>query len=656
MNGLKYPHLFEPIRIGKQYFRNRLFAAPTGWIDLDKEGMYPKDAALYYARKAMGGAAAVTLGENNVDYDYGTGFGYAVRLDNMYSEGPYSLHGLSRVVEEVTRYGAVCSAELIHAGMYGNRYRYPDGKAYGPVGGVDVDGREYFEMPEEIIERTIKKFASGAAYLKSLGCGMVMVHAGHGWLLHQFMSPKINTRKDKWGGPDIENRTRLTVAVLDAVRKAVGPGFPIECRISGSECYDGGYDIETGLAIADIIKDHCDIIHVSAGSHEVEEVFTVTHPSMFREPGCNVQFAEAIKKQVGKDHFVATLGGLCEPEQMEEIIASGKADIVEAARAILADPDLPLKARAGREDEINKCMRCLACFSNLISTGHFRCSINPETGREGERFALPPAKKKKVLVAGGGIAGMQAAITCAKRGHDVVLLEKSPALGGALRCEENVPFKTRLKDYLDAQAKKVVELGVDVRLNTAATPEEAEKIAPDVIISALGASPVKIPLPGIDGSNVFSAEHIYVHPEDAGKNIVILGAGLVGMELAVYLGMLGHKIRIIEMLDHVSHGGNFQHMKGLQAELDKYGVEINLSTRACSIDEKGVTAEKDGKEQRFDCDTVIYAVGQSPRTAETYALAACAPEFYPIGDSIAPKNIMNATSQAYKIANVIGTI
>jgi tRNA-dihydrouridine synthase len=186
----------------------------------------------------------------------------------------------------------------------------------------------------------------------------------------------------------------LLVEVLKAMRKAVGPGFPIEVRISGSECYDGGFGIETGIAAAKAMDGYCDLIHVSAGSHEVEQVFTVTHPSMFLSDGCNVQYAAEIKKHVKTP--VATVGALVEPELMEEILASGKADVVEVARGLMADPDIPLKARSGREDEIKKCMRCLACFSNLLTEGQFKCAINPEIGHEAEyRFELPRPIRKR---------------------------------------------------------------------------------------------------------------------------------------------------------------------------------------------------------------------------------------------------------------------
>ncbi len=652
---MKYPHLFSPIQIAGQPFKNRIFGAPTGFIDQDKNGMLPPEAALYYARKAMGGAAAVTVGGCAVDSELGLGQGYTIRLDSHFSGASYSLHGLTRVSESVARYGAVCCGELQHAGMYANRWLNPPGIAYGPVDSVDIDGRSVREMPEEIIERTIQKYADGAAFLKRCGFGMVLLHAGHGWLLHQFLSKRLNTRTDKWGGAAIENRARFTVAVLDAIRKAVGPAFPVEVRITGTEGYKGGYDIEEGVAIAKQIDGKADLIHVSVGSHEVEKVFTLTHPSMFCEDGCNVKFAAEIKKHVKSP--VAAVGALTDPELMEEIIASGQADVLSVARGLLSDPDLPLKARAGCKEDINACMRCLACFSNLMSTGRFRCAINPELGWESEmRVETPKINPRKVLVAGGGIAGMQAAITCAQSGHQVILCEKSDALGGTLKCEDAVPFKRLLKDYLLRQAAAVDKAGVEVRLNTAVTPALAGEIAPDAIISAMGAVPVVPKIDGIDGSNVLSAEDAYVHPEKTGERVVILGGGLVGMELAVYLSILGKKVTIVEMMDHVNDGGNYQHMKGLQEELDKYNVDVKLSTKALSIDADGVLCAQDDTKAHIDTDTVIYAVGQRPLRDDAFGLSACAPEFYPVGDCITPKNIMNATNMAYAVSRSIGRV
>lgn len=251
---------------------------------------------------------------------------------------------------------------------------------------------------------------------------------------------------------------------------------------------------------------------------------------------------------------------------------------------------------------------------------------------------------------------MQASVTCAKQGHKVILCEKSGRLGGALNCEEKVPFKRLLGDYLRTQSERVTKEGIEIRLNTQVTPELAKAAAPDVIISAMGAAPIVPNIKGIDGANVMSAEHAYINPEKVGGRAVILGAGLVGMELAIYLSMLGKNVTIIEMLDKVNDGGNYQHMKALNVEFDKYGVDVKLSTKAVEIDGGGVLCEAPNGAERFDADTVIYAVGQKALAEATYSLADCAPEFYPIGDCIEPKNIMNATSMAYIAARSIGRV
>jgi pyruvate/2-oxoglutarate dehydrogenase complex dihydrolipoamide dehydrogenase (E3) component len=340
---------------------------------------------------------------------------------------------------------------------------------------------------------------------------------------------------------------------------------------------------------------------------------------------------------------------------MEEIIASGQAVVVEIARGLIADPDLPNKARAGKDGEIKKCMRCLACFSTLLTVGHFYCAINPKTSRELEcRYYLPVKEQKSVLIAGGGIGGMQAALTAAERGHKVILCEKTGRLGGTLRCEEKVPFKKKLDDYIEHQIKEIEKAGIDVRLNTEVTAALADSLAPDVIIAALGARPVKPRIDGIDSTNVLAAEDAYVHPEKVGQKVAILGGGLVGIELGIYLAQIGKKVDIIEMMPALNDGGNFLHMIGLEAEIRKNNIGINLSTKAALINEKGVIGEgKDGI-KLFEADTVIYAVGQRPLSDEAYALRACAPEFHVIGDCQVPKNIMSATSAAFTISRDIG--
>ncbi len=637
---MKYRRIFEPIKLGDTLFKNRLFAAPTGVRDFTADGQITDSGIAYYERKAIGGAAAVTVGECNVDSVLGMHGTVHLTTDD-----PRHSNSYCRLANSIGRHGAVASAELMHAGWAANRTLDPPGPAYAPVE-REIMGRIVPAMTEEVMERTIERFARGAAFMKRCGFGMVTIHGGHGWLFSQWMSPLTNTRKDKWGGPDPANRMRFPLAIIDAVRKAVGPGFPIEFRMSGSECWDGGYDIETGVEIARLLDGHVDLIHVSAGVYDVEEAFTITHPSMFLPDGVNVKYAAEIKKHVAAP--VATVGALGEPELMEEILRSGQADVLEIARGLIADPDLPNKLRGGREGEVKKCLRCLACFSTLLNTGRFYCAVNPETGREEElRCKAPAPAKKKVLVVGGGVAGMEAALACARRGHEVVLCEKTGRLGGVLNCEEKVPFKARLAEYLRRQEKLVREAGVDVRLNTEATPEYAEALGAEAVIAALGARPIKPDIKGIE--RAIPAEKAFAEPELTGDRVCIIGGGPAGVELGIYLAMLGKTVTIVEKAARLSDGGNFLHMKGVRRQMVSLGLDARCNASVLEIGEKGVECEGGF----IEADTVVYAVGTGPLHEEAAAFSGCAPGFYLAGDCIRPGNIMSATATAFAAAGDI---
>ncbi len=646
---LKYPHLFEPIRLGHTQFRNRIFASPISERALDSKNRPDPDCIAFYEQKAMGGVASVCVGDCVVETTHGLYGEFMVHLDD-----PSTRRSLNLLSAAVRRQGAVASVELQHAGLYAYASRLSGNRVYGPVAGADAQGNEYGEMPEDVICRTIEAYAKAAAWVRQCGFGMVTIHGGHGWLMSQFMSPKVNRRCDRWGG-SLENRMRFPLAVIEAVRKNVGPGFPIEIRISGSEVTPSGYDLDEGIAIAKMLDGRVDLIHVSAGHHEHPEVFTVTHPSIFCEDSCNVKYAAAIKKHVKTP--VASVGAHCDPELLEEIIASGQADIVEIARAIMADTDLAAKARAGRAEDIRPCLRCLACFSNLITNDQICCAVNPLVGRELEyRYALPPSEKRTVLVAGGGIAGMQAAIRASADGHSVILCEKSDRLGGVLKCEENVSFKRKIRDYLAYQVRMIQKAPVDVRLSTEVTPELAAGLAPDVIIAALGARPVVPPIIGIDGKNVLSAEYVYNHLGGVGRRVVILGGGLVGVELAIHLGNEGCEVTVVEMMPALNSGGNILHQLALDVEIKRLGIRLALGVKATRITGGGVYGAADGSETFYEADTVVCAVGQAPLYEQADALRACAPEFHIIGDCGVSKNILQATSMADAAVRNIGRL
>ena len=647
MNTQKYPHLFSPITLAGTLFRNRIFASPTGTGYMDAQHHPIQETNAYYERKAMGGAASVCIGDAVIS-DEGRFNNFHIALGD-----PGILPSLSRLSESITRHGAVASIEILHGGSHARFAATQGFQIYGPMETMTQDGHLVKAMSDEKIEEVIEQHANAALLAKRAGFGMVTIHGGHGWLITEFLSPVTNRRTDKWGGSH-ENRCRFAIEICKAVRRAVGPRFPIEMRISGSECHPKGYDLDVGIAIAKSLDGHLDLIHVSAGSHEIPEVFMVTHPDMLLPDGANVKYAAEIKKHVKT--AVATVGALAHPDLMEEIIASGQADVVQVARGLISDPDLPLKARSGREDEINKCMRCLWCFSRHITKSQYACAINPVIGREIEnKWEIQPAAKKKILVAGGGIGGMQAAITAAERGHKVVLCEKTDKLGGVLCCEHDVPFKKSLAEYLERQANTVRKLGVDIRLNTEVTPTLAEQISPDVIIASLGARPLVPPVAGIDGSNVLSAEEAYENPEKVGEKVVIIGGGLAASELAIYLSGLGREVEIIEMEPALNDGDNLLHGRAIVYELARRNVAVNLSVKAVEVTDAGVIGEDlDGNRRLYSGDTVVYATGQAPLRAEADALRFSAPEFYQIGDCLEPKNIPAATRHAYYIVRNIG--
>lgn len=645
----KYKNLFSPITIGGLTLKNRIFSAPTSlnWGAVD--GNLTPETIAYYELKAMGGAAVVTMGESIVHTATGKSHDRQIELDN-----PTSLVSLAQLARAVKRHGAVASAELSHGGKWGGLVSIAGSQkagrvAYGPSAEMTEAGWVR-EMPEQLLLEIIDAFGKGAAVLKRAGFEMCMVHAGHGWLFGQFLSPRTNHRSDRFGG-SFENRARALVMTLESIRKAVGPGFPIEVRMSGDEFIEGGITLEEGIKLAKLIEDKCDLINVSAGMHEEMELYIRTHPTQFIDKGPNVYLAEAIRKKVKVP--VSTVGAITDPEMMEDIIATGKADIVELGRPLLADPYLPNKLREGREAEITKCLRCMACFGESVKTGNTACTVNPIIGNEFNTWiAMSRATTPKtVMVAGGGPGGMTAAITAAARGHKVALYEQSDVLGGALNFAEHVDFKYGLYEFKKVLEYELDKYGVQVHRNTPVTPALVDEVRPEVLLLACGAKAVIPAIPGIDRDNVIGAAKVYGHEACVGRRVAVLGGGLVGSETAAHLARLGRSVTIVEMRDDIALDAEMFYRTALKVDLRKNHVKLATGAAGREITDQGlVVLDGSGVEVLLAVDTIVNAAGY--RADETLFMQLCqaAPAVQRIGDGRKAGKVMDAVSDGFYMA------
>ncbi|MCC0698665.1 FAD-dependent oxidoreductase [Clostridioides sp. ZZV15-6383] len=643
----KYPNLCKPIKIGNVTFKNRMFSAPMGGTDITADCTIGSKSTAFYELRARGGAGAVTISECMVHPE--TDGSHAYHLDLKTVD---SLASFTYTADAIRRHGAIPSVELSHSGQYSGTYLVDKDKKrglsqWGVSPSVRPDGLEIKELTEEIIAEIVESYGNVAALAKRAGFEMIMIHGGHGWLINQFLSPYFNKRTDKYGG-SLENRVRFAKEVLDSVRKAVGSGFPIEFRMSGSELFEGGYDLDYGIEIAKLLESRVDLLHVSAGTYQ--RGFAVTHPSMFLEHGCNVYLAEEIKKHVSIP--VATIGALNDPEMMEEIIASGKADVIYMARALLADHELPRKVMSNQDENIVKCLRCFTCMAERATTSTRRCTVNPLIGRELDGTEVVPVlKPKKVLIAGGGPGGLQAAITAAKRGHKVILCEKTNELGGILKGEQALPFKYEMYELGNTFGKIAKDLGVEVRLNTTVTKEYVENENVDALIIAVGSEPLVPPIEGLDGENVVIVNDYYLEKEKVTDEVVVLGGGLAGCEAAIHLAQEGKTVHLVEMRAELAPDANIRHRPILLQEIEKQGIYVYTEHKGLSVTTEGVVCmNKSGNKINVPGTSVICALGQKPRREVVDTLLDCAPYVAQIGDCVRASTITNAVYQGHHAA------
>ncbi|MFC1980633.1 FAD-dependent oxidoreductase [Chloroflexota bacterium] len=636
-----FPRLFSPAKIANVKLKNHIVMLPMGTSYAGISGEVTSRTIDYFVERARGGVGLVEPGNVSIDG--------RIALNQLVLDSDWFLDGHYQLVEAVHACGTKIAIQLNHPG----RQRYPvtlEGQQ--PVSCSPLRTRHYFgdlwptarALEEGEIYEIMDKFAVAVLRARKVGYDMVELHGAHGYLITQFISPYMNKRTDKFGG-SLENRMRFPLELLKRIKEVAGSDYPVGMRFSAEEFVEGGISIKESPAIAKMLANAgLAYISVSAG---VYETMNIAHDIMGRDEGWKTYIWEAVKKAVDIPVFAG--GSLKTPAFCEKLLAQGKADFIGLARPLFADPQWPNKAREGRVEDICLCISCFECStpSGGGRVGARRCAINAVAGREREFSEIRLAEvKKKVMVVGGGPAGMEIARVAALRGHRVTLYEKAPQLGGALQVAAAPPGKAKIlwvRDYLATQIEK---LKVKVELNTAVTPELVEEIAPDVVVVATGSMRIAPSIPGVDNKGVVDAWDVLAGKvEISGQDVAVIGGSMVGCETAEYLAAGGNKVTIVKMRP----GGAAVDMQPqnrviLLEHLEAANVPILPNREVLKFTDEGVLIRDrtSGDEEFIKVGYVVLALGAKPLRELVDSLEEKDMELYSIGDCEGPRIIKEA--------------
>lgn len=631
----RYPKLFTPGRIANLTIKNRIVMTAMGVCLSGVDGQATPEIIRYYEARAKGGVGLIITEITRIDDVEGKGLPHQLGVTDM-----KHISTLQQLTDTVHSYGTKIFLQLHHPGKEGLPQLTGGRPLVAPSAIPSSKGIMPRELSTEEVQALVKKFITGAVIAQAGGADGVEVHAAHGYLINQFLSPRHNHRTDQYGG-SFENRLRFAVEIVAGIKK-VCPGFPVSVRISADEFMPDGNDLEAGVKIAQaMVSAGADVINVSNGLHE--SGVTIMEPYAYPE-GWKKHLATAVKAAVNVP--VIAVNTIKTPDFAESLLEEGVSDFVGAGRSLLADPEWPNKAKAGKPETIRNCIGCMQCFSELGAGRHISCAANPRTGRE-LRFGMPEpdASGRKAVVVGGGPAGMEAASTLARRGFRVTLFEQADQLGGALNLADKPPKKHLITRLKDTMAGELADLGVDVQLNTRATPEMVQELAPDAVFLACGASPIVPPIPY--NGPVYTFEDILSGKVAPEGRAAVIGGGLVGLETAEFLAEKGHSVTVVEMRDAVGIGVYASVVFTLKKALAEHGATILTGHRLTAVTPDGAEAQAGEETVLIPCDFTVLALGSQPESPVLSQFLAVFPEAAVIGDALAGRRMMEATAEGY---------
>ncbi|AWE42896.1 MULTISPECIES: FAD-dependent oxidoreductase [unclassified Actinobaculum] len=652
--------VFQPLTVKTMTIPNRIVMPPMGTNFATTTGELTDEHFAYYQERARGGTGLIIVENVCVDYPVASNGFTQLRLDS-----DRFLPRMFTFTEEMHRLGACVGIQINHAGASAD----PKKTGVPNISSSDVPSKDGMPVPipmtKEDIKQAVKAYGETALRAKKAGFDMVEIHGGHSYLLDQFLSPRYNKRTDEYGGSP-ENRARIVTEVLQEVRKAVGEVFPVCIRLSADELIEGGNSLEDTLELASYFAEYVDIFNVSSALN-----YNLQYQiDMARLPdGWRSHMARAYKEKFGKP--VITSGNIRAPEVAAKILDDGDADLLAMGRGLIADPWWVRKAREGREDEILRCISCnIGCADNRIRLGRpIRCTINPNI-LDNESYKEKKVKvPTRVLVVGGGVAGLEAASTAAEVGCRVTLLEKHDHLGGIISAATKLPAKWRIADYVEFAERRARRAGVEIRLGVEATVDMIGHENPDIVVNATGGTPALPPIPGVreltdqEGTNVYSVlgftENVErLDEEVVGKPVVVVGAGAVGLDIVEHLTDHGAQVTLVERLHRVGDELDIVTRLQMVEMLEKHNVEQLCSTSLLEVaSDHAIVELPDGTQRTLQAAISVICLGMRPVRGDLDYLIERANRaertVMNIGDSVQPRRIIDAVREGREILAVL---